>query len=81
MKFPDRIRRLQAALGLNQRRLAMRLGVTTETVNRWLNGHCNPGSDITWMAIASLEGEAGIGGDKPTQYQFTEEPESKVAEE
>ena len=36
--YPERIKKLRAALGFTQQTLADRLGVSFATVNRWENG-------------------------------------------
>lgn len=56
------IRKLRARLGLTQEKLAARLGVRFQTVNRWERGHANPSP----LAMAAIEREVQEMGDKGT---------------
>ncbi len=40
--FGDRLRRLRQHRGLVQRKLAVKAGVTPETISHWERGHCYP---------------------------------------
>lgn len=61
--YSSRIRRLRAALGLTQARLAEALGVSFTTVNRWEGGHTHP-SALAWRRIVRAE-ELGFDGFEP----------------
>lgn len=53
---PERIRRLRAALGLTQARLAALLGVSALSIIRWENGQARP-SALAWQLLRRLERE------------------------
>lgn len=41
---PELIRELRRRLGLSQEKLAAKLGISFQTVNRWEKGHAKPSS-------------------------------------
>lgn len=53
---------LRGRLGLTQEKLAERLGVRFQTVNRWERGHAQPSP----LAMAALKRELQEMGDKGT---------------
>jgi len=55
--YPERIKKLRAALGFTQQTLADRLGVSFATVNRWENGKTKP-SPVCWSRLLELVNEA-----------------------
>lgn len=53
MKSSEMIKEIRSWLNISQSELAVKLGVSFATVNRWENGHCEP-SQIAMNAIKSL---------------------------
>lgn len=41
---PIKVKVLMAKASINQRQLALRVGVATPTISQWLNGHHEPGA-------------------------------------
>jgi SNF2 family DNA or RNA helicase/DNA-binding XRE family transcriptional regulator len=83
--YPTYIKRLRDRLGLTQKELAERLGVSFPTVNRWENGKAKP-SQVCWVRIMELSGEVETPlkvsepepppyGDTPPTLDFTAKPE------
>ena len=83
--YPERIKRLRASLGLTQKTLADRLGVSFATVNRWENGKTKP-SSVCWSRLLELTNEVmghkGVAEPEPPPYphkppvlDFTAAPE------
>ncbi len=42
MTFADKVKQARAQLNISQEKLAVGLGVSFATVNRWENGHAHP---------------------------------------
>lgn len=51
MTFPEKVKILRDKLGISQEKLAVRLGVSFSTVNRWEKGHANP----SYLALDKFE--------------------------
>ena len=51
MKFADKVKEVRKQLNLSQEKLAVQLGVSFSTVNRWEKGHSYP----SYKAQARLE--------------------------
>jgi type I restriction enzyme M protein len=62
-EIPAVLRSIRAALNLTQEQLALRLGVSFATVNRW-EGAGNKPQRAAQEAILALAREAGLGGDE-----------------
>lgn len=56
--YPRFLRALRARCGLTQEKLAVRLGVTFPTINRWENGRAAP-SPLALRQIAGMVAEMG----------------------
>jgi transcriptional regulator with XRE-family HTH domain len=64
----DLVREIRTRLGLTQEKLAVRLGVTFPTINRWENGRANP-SPLALKQIEDLLAALGKDGeDLRSQY-------------
>ena len=83
--YPNYIKRLRDRLGLTQKALAERIGVSFPTVNRWENGKASP-SQVCWTRILELssyvesplrvsEPEPPPYSDTPPSLDFTAKPE------
>jgi len=57
------VRELRARLGLTQEKMAVRLGVTFPTINRWENGRAKP-SPLALKQIEDLLATLGNDGEK-----------------
>ena len=72
--YPRYIKRLRERLGLTQKALAERLGVSFPSVNRWENGKAKP-SQICWNLIQELSGESQtsslVSEPEPPPYDHT----------
>ena len=66
--IPYLVRTLRERLGLSQEKLAITLGVSFQTVNRWERGHAKP-SQLALNAIEQkLTDMGGQGADLLHQY-------------
>jgi len=78
--YAARIKRYRARLGLTQSELAIRLGVSFTTVNRWENGQTKP-SPLSWQQLLRLDDDErpsddpDIGVARPAILDFTGSPE------
>jgi superfamily II DNA or RNA helicase/DNA-binding XRE family transcriptional regulator len=80
--YSERVKRFRAIHGLTQQALALQLGVSFATVNRWENGQTRP-SQLSWkrlreleMTIAEEETPYSKKKEKPsTILDFTAQPE------
>ena len=61
--FAKRIRALALARGQTQEQIAHDIGVTHNTLIRWINGHSAPVSRPTLAVIERMEDEAEAGKD------------------
>ncbi|MEK6677706.1 MAG: helix-turn-helix domain-containing protein, partial [Planctomycetota bacterium] len=69
--YPIRVKQYRSRLGLTQVELAVRLGVSFATVNRWENGQTKP-SAICWRQLQRME--EGNTGPVPEPSQLAENP-------
>ncbi|MFB2923553.1 MULTISPECIES: helix-turn-helix domain-containing protein [Aerosakkonema] len=59
--IPELIRELRGRLGLSQEKLAAKLGISFQTVNRWEKGHSKP-SPLAMQLIEQKLREMGEQG-------------------
>jgi transcriptional regulator with XRE-family HTH domain len=74
-KRPDTahlIRELRERLGLTQEKMAVRLGVTFPTINRWENSRAKP-SPLALKQIEDLLGDLGADGRDLREKYFSKE--------
>lgn len=64
------IRAMRAHVGLTQEQIALHLGVTYSSINRWENGRGNP-SPLAIQKIEAMLGQMGdYGQELLVQYSF-----------
>lgn len=70
--FPRLIRVLRERIGLTQEKLAVRLGVTFPSINRWENGKTTP-SPLALKQIEELLKTMGVKGADLLEEYFTDQ--------
>lgn len=82
--YSDRIKRIRGRLALTQQALALHLGVSFATVNRWENGQAKP-SGLFWTQIERLVHDPAEKPDPPPMLvaspllDFTADPAAVLA--
>lgn len=73
--YAEQIKSLRDQLGLTQEALAVRLGVSFPSVNRWENGKSRP-SQLSWQRLLELQQEAltDESVEEPESQNITESP-------
>lgn len=70
--IPELIRELRRRLGLSQEKLAAKLGISFQTVNRWEKGHAKP-SPLAMQSIKQKLEEMGEQGADLLEKYFPSE--------
>lgn len=66
--IPELIRELRGRLGLSQEKLAAKLGVSFQTVNRWEKGHAKPSNLAMQQIEQKLQDMGERGADLLVKY-------------